>query len=289
MSSIKTRKSLSAIPAVLLSMISVQGGASIAKSLFPVLGAGGTSSLRIGLSAVILFVFNRPKLSKITSVQWLHCLGYGFCLAVMNLVFYYAIKRIPLGLGVAVEFVGPLTLALLSSRKILDILWAFLAFLGIMLIVPWQQDNGIDILGLSLALLAGVFWACYIVLGGKTSKIMEGREAVTVGMGFATLFIVPFGIISGDLYALNWYLLLIGLGVAVLSSAIPFTLDFIAFGKIPAKTFSILMSLHPVFGALSGLLFLNEHLTLNQWLSIFCIIIASMGATISVKKTKKIM
>lgn len=272
-----------AIPAVLLSMISVQGGASIAKSLFPVLGAAGTSSLRIGLSAVIMCIVNRPKVWKLTSRQWLYCVGYGGCLSAMNLIFYYAIQRIPLGLGVAVEFIGPLGLALISSRKLLDVVWALLACAGIILIVPWQ-NNGVDILGLALAMLAGLFWAFYIIMGGKVSKAVKKGDALSVGMCIATFVILPVGILTGDLNVLNGHLLLLGSGVALLSSAIPFTLDLIALGKLPSKTFSILMSLQPAFAALSGLVFLREYLTFNQWASIFCVIMASIGATVFTKK-----
>jgi len=113
-----------AVPAVLLSMMSVQGGASIAKFLFPILGAAGTSSLRIGLAGIILSIINRPKIKNFTRQEWLYCLGYGFCIAFMNLLFYYGIQRIPLGLGVTVEFIGPFTLALITSRRISDIIWA---------------------------------------------------------------------------------------------------------------------------------------------------------------------
>ena len=281
--SAKNKKSFPALPAALLSMVSVQGGASIAKRLFPILGASGTSTLRIGLSAVLLLLFNRPKIFRLSKKQWLYCAAYGLCLGTMNLAFYFAIQRIPLGLGVAVEFTGPLALALLLSRRLLDILWALLACAGIMLIAPWQND-GLDMLGIVFALIAGACWAGYILIGGKITKIMKSSDAVTVGMLFATLLILPIGIISGDLSSLNWELLLIGLSIALLSSAIPYSLDLIALKKLPSKTFSILMSLQPAFGALSGLIFLKEILSFNQWTSIFCVIIASIGAVASSKK-----
>jgi inner membrane transporter RhtA len=198
----------------------------------------------------------------------------------MNLVFYSAIKRIPLGLDVTIEFLGPLTLALLGSRKIVDLLWVTLAGFGIALIAPWDNSN-LDLIGVLLAALAGTLWAGYIVLGGKVSKIMKGGDAVTVGMLFATVFILPFGIFSGDLNAINWYWLLVGIAVALLTSAIPFTLDMQALRQLTPKTFSILMSLQPAFGALSGLILLREYLSLTQWISILCVIIASIGATVS--------
>jgi inner membrane transporter RhtA len=267
-----------AIPAILLAMISVQGGASIAKHLFPVLGASGTASLRIGFSALILLAVFRTNLLELNRKQWLYCLAYGTCLGAMNLVFYFAIKRIPLGLGVTLEFTGPLVLALLGSRKLIDLVWVLLACLGIVLIAPWQNNN-VDLIGAALAIGAGALWAGYIVLGGKVSRLMKGGDAVAVGMFFATAFVLPFGIFSGDLAAVNGPLLLIGVAVALLTSAIPFTLEMGALRQIPPKTFGILMSLHPAFAALSGLLFLEEYLSLTQWVSIFCVISASVGAT----------
>ncbi|HJD92478.1 EamA family transporter [Bacteroides coprosuis] len=275
-----------AIPAVLLSMISVQSGASIAKRLFPVLGASGTSTLRIGLSAILLFLVNKPKLFSLTKQQWMYSISYGLFLGGMNLLFYCGIERIPLGLGVTVEFVGPLTLALVSSRKLQDLLWALLACMGILLIVPWN-NNGIDPIGLLFTLSAGACLAAYIVMGGKISKIMNNGDAVSIGMCVATLFILPFGIFSGELAHVTWVYFIMRLGVAIFSSSIPFTLDFIGLKYLPAKTFSILMSLHPVFAALFGLLFLSEFLEINQWISILCIVTASIGSTLSAHKYSK--
>ncbi len=281
----KNKFVIPAIPAVLLSMVSVQGGASIAKHLFPILGASGTASLRIGFSAILLLFFFRTNLFALNKKQWVYCLAYGTCLGAMNLVFYLAIKRIPLGLGVTIEFTGPLVLALVGSRKLLDLLWVLLACLGIALIAPWQNNN-VDLLGVALALLAGALWAGYIVLGGKVSQIMKSGDAVAVGMIFASALVLPFGIFSGGLAALNVPLLLIGVAVAFLTSAIPFTLEMGALRLLPSKTFGILMSLHPAFGALSGLLFLKEYLSLAQWLSIICVIIASIGATYFSRKER---
>jgi len=282
---LKNKLVIPAVPAVLLSIVSVQVGASVAKHLFPFLGASGTASLRIGFSMLILHAVFRTNLFKLNKKQWLYCLAYGTCLGAMNLAFYLAIKRIPLGLGVTLEFTGPLVLALLGSRKLLDLLWVLLACLGIVLIAPWQNHN-VDLLGVTLALLAGALWVGYIVLGGKASKLMKGGDAVAVGMIFATAFVLPFGIFSGDLAAVNGPLLLIGVVVALLTSAIPFTLEMGAFGQLSPKIFGILMSLHPAFGALSGLLFLEEYLSLPQWLSIICVIMASVGATYYSRKER---
>lgn len=271
------------LPAVFLAIISVQAGAAIAKGLFPVLGAAATASLRIGLSAIILLAVNRPKLGNLTSVQWKAVIPYGLCLGAMNFIFYMAIKRIPLGLGVTLEFMGPLMVAIFGSRRLMDYLWIVLAGAGIALIAPWTT-SGIDPLGVALALLAGAFWGGYIVMGGKISRLMKGSDAVSIGMIFATLLILPFGIEGGGFARLSPGLLLSALALALLSSAIPFTLEMKALRQIPARTFSILMSLEPAIAALCGLLFLHEHLSFKEWLAVALVVIASGGATLTARK-----
>jgi inner membrane transporter RhtA len=278
----KKGNEIPAIPAVLLSIVSVQGGAAIAKSIFPVLGAASASALRICFSAIILFVFNRPSLKNLTNTQWKTVACYGLTLGAMNIVFYMAIARIPLGLGVALEFIGPLVLAMTGSKRIIDFLWVVLAGVGIALIAPWG-NNGLDIIGVLFALLAGAFWAGYIVLGGRVSKLMDGGKAVTIGMIFASALIIPVAIGDGLLTHFKPNMLVSGFLLALLSSAIPFTLEMSALRRIPAKTFSILMSLEPAVAALSGLVFLHEYLSLNEWLAVALIIIASAGATMNTK------
>ena len=272
-----------ALPAVLLAIVSVQSGAAIAKSLFPTIGAPATASLRIGISAIILLIANRPNFKKITNSQWRLVIPYGICLGAMNLVFYFSIERIPIGLAVTLEFIGPLLLAVIGSKRILDFLWVALAAFGIVLIAPWTGD-GVDFLGLSLALLAGAFWAAYIVLGGKVSKVMDGNKAVSVGMIVASILVVPFGIFSEGILNLTPSLFGFGIALALLSSAIPFTLEMNALRVIPAKTFSILMSLEPAMAAVCAFLFLQEYLVFNEILAIILVITASVGATLTVKK-----
>jgi inner membrane transporter RhtA len=268
------------IPAVLLAIISVQGGAAIAKGLFPVLGAAGTASIRIGLSAIILLAFNRPNLSKLSAAQWKAVIPYGVSLGAMNVIFYLAIERIPLGLGVTLEFIGPLLLAVFGSKRLIDYLWVLLAAIGIAFIAPWNEQ-GIDLVGVLLALLAGAFWAGYIVLGGRISKIMEGGQAVSVGMIMATAVVLPFGIAGGGLSNFTPVMLLSGGALALLSSAIPFTLEMKALKQIPARTFSILMSLEPAAAAICGLIFLHERLSFYEWLAVASVVIASAGATLT--------
>jgi len=278
--------SIPPLPAVLLAIISVQSGAAIAKGLFPVLGAAATASLRIGISALILLVVYRPNFRMISREQWKLVIPYGLCLGAMNLIFYLSIERIPIGLAVTLEFIGPLLLAVMGSRRLIDFLWIALAAAGILLIAPWT-NNGIDLLGAFFALLAGAFWALYIVLGGKVSKVMEGGQAVATGMLFATLLILPFGIFGGKLPLVTPELFGLGLALALLSSAIPFTLEMNALSKIPARTFSILMSLEPAAASICALIFLQEYLSFNEVLAVVFVVIASVGATLTGKKTNE--
>lgn len=285
----KNKKSLSIppVPAVLLSIISVQGGAAIAKGIFPVLGPASTSALRIVLSAIILFIYNKPNLKNLSPEQWRAVSLYGLTLGAMNLIFYLALFRIPLGLGVTLEFIGPLVLALMGSKRVSDYLWVLLAASGIALIAPWS-NNGVDLIGVLLALLAGAFWAGYIVMGGRISKIMDGGQAVAIGMLFASALVLPVAIWEGLLFNLKPVFLLSGLALALLSSAIPFTLEINALQKMPAKTFSVLMSLEPAAAALSGLIFLHEYLSLYEWLAVGLVVIASAGATLTSKKQEHV-
>ena len=272
------------IPAVLFAIISVQSGAAIAKTLFPAIGAAGTASLRIGISAIILLAIYRPNLFKITPNQWKIVISYGLSLGAMNLIFYLAIERIPIGLAVTLEFIGPLLVAVIGSKRLIDYLWVLLATAGIVLIAPWS-NNGIDLLGVLFALLAGAFWAAYIVLGTKVSKIMKGGDAVATGMLFASILIVPFGISENGLNNLTPTFLYLGIALALLSSAIPFTLEMKALGQLPTRTFSILMSLEPAAASICAFIFLQEYLTFNEILAVVFVVIASVGSTITSKRT----
>jgi inner membrane transporter RhtA len=278
-----SRFSLPPVPAVLLAIISVQGGAAIAKGLFPVVGAAGTASLRIGLSALMLLVAVRPQLGQLRAAQWRAVVPYGVALGAMNFLFYCALARVPLGLGVTLEFVGPLLVALAGSRRWLDVLWAVLAGAGIALIAPWG-GHGIDPVGMLFALAAGGCWAVYIVLGGRVAEVLPGNTAVAVGMLFATLAVLPFGLADGKLLTLTPQLLGLGAALALLSSALPFTLEMQALKHLPTRTFSILMSIEPAAAALCGWLFLGERLAFSQWLAVLLVMAASAGATLTARK-----
>jgi len=271
------------VPAVLLAIISVQCGAAIAKSLFPVIGAIGTTSIRIGISAILLLFAYRPNLFQITPKQWKLVVPYGLSLGAMNLIFYLAIERIPIALAVTLEFIGPLLVAIIGSRRLIDYCWVLLAATGIILIAPWS-NNRIDALGVLFALLAGALWAAYIVLGGKISKIMNGGQAVSTGMLFAAILILPFGFYENGLANLTPKLFGMGIALAFLSSAIPFTLEMKALGQLPPRIFSILMSLEPAAAAICAFIFLQENLSFYEILALVCVVIASAGSTLTAKR-----
>ena len=275
------------IPAILCSIVSVQGGAALAKGLFPALGATGTVGLRVAISAVILLAAFRPRLRRATAAQWRAVIPYGVVLGVMNVVFYLALSRIPLGLAVTVEFIGPLGVAVFGSRRAVDVAWVVLAAGGIALIVPWA-GGGADALGVLLALAAGACWAAYILLGGRVSRMIPGGAAVATGMTIAAFVAVPAAVATGGFARLTPGLFAAGIGVALLSSAIPYTLEMIALKELPARTFGILMSLEPAVAALAGLVFLHEVLSLRQWLAVALVVAASTGSTLTSRRAEQV-
>lgn len=277
-----TRPSLPPIPALLLAMMSIQGGAAFAKSLFPALGPAGTTALRVTLAAGLLLAFFRPNLRALRPADWRAIVPYGLALGLMNLSFYAALERLPLGLAVTLEFVGPLLLSLFLSRRASDVGWVLLAGLGIVLIAPHGGDAGrLDLLGAGLALLAGAFWVVYILIGGRVGRTLPSKVAVTAGMLVAALVSLPFGILSAGTALVQPQALLAGLAVAVLSSALPYTLELQVLRALSAKVFGVLMSMEPAIAALSGLVILHERLSVGQWLGLFAVMAASVGISVT--------
>ena len=272
------------LPAAVLAMISVQAGAALAKGLFPVLGAAGTTGLRIGLSALILLAAFRPRL---TAAQWRAIIPFGVVLGAMNMLFYFSLARIPLGLAVTVEFAGPLAVAVFGSHKPVDLVWVALAAAGIALITPWTGSGDVDPVGVLLAGAAGACWAAYILLGGRVSRLLPSGAAVAAGMMVAAIAVVPVAAGMGGFAHLTPGRVGAGVGVAILSSAIPYTLEMIALKAIPARTFGILMSVEPALAAFAGLLFLHEMLTPPQWLAVALVIAASTGSTLTSRRAER--
>lgn len=276
-----SRLTLPPVPALLLSMLSLQGGAAFAKTLFPEAGAYGTAALRVTLAAVLLMLFFRPKLGQLSKEDWQAIVPYGISLGFMNLVFYASVQHLPLGLAVTLEFVGPLLLSLYLSRRPLDYLWVALAGLGIVMIAPHTAGAQISWLGVGLALLAGAFWVMYILTGSKVARRVSGSTSVVAGMIVAAIIALPVGLLTSGPQLLEPKLLLSGLAVAVLSSALPYTLEMQALRALPARVFGVLMSMEPAVAALSGLLILHERLTLTQWLALACVVAASAGISLT--------
>jgi inner membrane transporter RhtA len=273
------------IPAVLLAIVSVQGGAALAKELFPALGAAGTAGMRITLAALLLLALFRPPLARFTRAEWAAVIPYGVVLGAMNLSFYLALARIPLGLAVTLEFLGPLAVAVLGSRHVSDLLWVLLAGAGILLLSPWGGTaETLDLVGVALALLAAACWAAYILLGGRVSRLLAGGQGVAAGMLFAALTVAPFTLPDVVAARPGPTLLAACLGVALLSGAVPFTLEMMALRALPSRTFGILMSLEPAAAACAGVLFLREELSAVQWLAVLLVSAASAGATLTARR-----
>ena len=271
---------------LLLAMLSFQAGASIAKTLFPVVGAIGMVTVRILLGTAILSVCFRPWRARIAPRARGALLVYGASLGLMNLCFYLALSRIPLGIAVALEFAGPLAVAVSGSRRAADLCWAALATGGLLLLLPiGHLHGGLDVLGILYALAAGACWALYIIFGKKAGA-SHGAQSVALGSLISCMIIAPLGIARAGSALLSRSILLPGLAVAILSTALPYTLEMMALTRIPARTYGILMSGEPALGALLGLLYLNERLSGLQWLAIGCVIAASIGTSLTAQQEK---
>jgi inner membrane transporter RhtA len=268
------------VVSMLGAMISVQFGAALAQRLFPLVGPEGAVSLRVGLAALLLLVLRRPSLRAIDKRGRWAIIFYGLTLGAMNLTFYFALQRIPLGIAVAVEFVGPMAVAAFSrGRGMADLAWLGLAAVGLIALAPiGQQSAPPDTVGLLLALAAGVFWALYIIFGGKAGKASP-KGAVALGMAVGVLVVLPFGIARAGPLLVSPNVLPMGLAVAVLSSALPYSLEIFALTRLPKVTYGALASLAPALAALSGWLVLGQALSLRQMLAIGCVVAASAGAT----------
>jgi inner membrane transporter RhtA len=273
------------IALLLAAMLSVQAGASIAKTLFPVVGPVGMVALRIALGTIVLCILMRPWRARITSTTWRPLAIYGVTLGVMNLFYYLSLSRVPLGIAVAIEFIGPLGVAVFSSRRLIDFSWIALAVGGLVLLLPVAHIGvGIDPLGALYALAAGACWALYIIYGQKAGAD-HGAQTTAIGSLISAFIIVPIGLLDRGQALFSSAVLLPGLAVGVLSTALPYTLEMYALTRLPARTFGILMSIEPAFGALIGYFYLHERLTAVQWTAIGLVIAASIGATASTRQT----
>ena len=279
-----SRTFLLPVGALLLSIVSFQFGAILAKQLFSAIGAQGTTAMRLGLGAVILWAIRRPWRRLAGRHDWLSLVGYGLTVGVMNLVFYLSLRTIPLGIAVTLEFLGPLAIALFGSRRALDFVWVVLAVGGLALLLPYRETaHALDPVGVMYALAAGVCWAIYILLGRRAGEAFGG-DAVALGSAIGALVAVPVGIAHAGTALFSLSILPFAIGVAVLSSAFPYSLEMFALTRLPARTIGILVSVEPAVGALLGLLFLHEELDAFQWLAVAAIVVASIGAVVGARQ-----
>jgi inner membrane transporter RhtA len=268
---------------VLGGIASVQTGAAVATRLFDEVRPGGTVLLRLGLSALLLLALARPVLRNRSRADLGWAVAFGLVLAAMNATFYESLGRIPLGLAVTIEFVGPLTVAVLGSRRPLDVIWVVLAAAGV--ILPTATGGGLDPVGVLLALIAGVCWGGYILLSQRVGATFPGASGLAIALTVGSLGLLPFGVVAGGAELLDPSVLARGLAVAVLSSAVPYSLELAALRRMRASVFGVLMSLEPAFAAMSGLAFLSQHLTMREWIAVACVTVASIGATWTARDT----
>jgi inner membrane transporter RhtA len=272
-------RTLGAIPPpaqVLAGIVSVQIGAALAKQLFGTIGSVGTVALRLFFAALVLLVVWRPSV-RMGRRAWTVVIAYGAVLGAMNLFFYLALAQIPLGIVVTIEFLGPLAVAIGGSRRLLDGLWALLAAGGVVLLTEGRGD--LHLVGLLFALAAAACWGSYILLSAALGRHTSDGRGLALGMTLAALLVAPIGIADSGTALLEPWVLCVGLGVALLSSVIPYSLELEALRRIPPRVFGVLMSLEPAVAALVGLVVLGEILGPTQWVAVLLVVTASVGAT----------
>ena len=273
--------------AVLGAVTALGVGTSFAKQLFPLIGSMGTTSLRVGFSAVLMLVLWRPWRWPLARADALSIARYGVALGMMNLLFYLSLRTIPFGLAVAIEFSGPLTVALLSSRQRIDFLWLFLAVFGLALLLPLGHSaQPLDPLGVVYALAAAICWALYIVFGKRVGHLPAG-QSVALGLAVAAMVVAPFGIVQAGAALLDPGLLFYAVGVAAVSSALPIYLEMLALKRVPKEAFGILTSMEPAVAALLGYLVLNETLDAQQWGAIACTMVAAAGSAMTARAPQR--
>lgn len=284
------RRYASFIPllAILGSVTCLGLGTSWAKhSLFPLVGAQGTTAVRVGFSALLLLLFWRPWRWPLSRADLRTVALYGTALGMTNLCFYLALRTIPFGIAVAIEFSGPLAVALLASRRPLDFVWVALAVAGLALLLPLGHDiSHLDPAGVLFALAAAVCWASYIVFGKRASHLHAGHS-VSLGLAMAALVVVPVGVAHSGAALLSPMVLGVGLGVALISSAIPISLEMVALKRLTPQAFGIMSSMEPAVAAMLAYILLEERLGAGQWLAIAMIMAASMGSSYMAQRMKK--
>jgi len=277
----------SAVLRMLGAAVSVQAGASVAKSLFPELGPPGVVFLRLAFGSAALWAIARPTLRGRPWHELRLLAALGVVLVSMNVLFYESIARLPLGIAVTVEFLGPLGVAVLGSRRRLDFVWVVLAGLGVALLAE-AGGKGVHPLGLLLAALAGVCWALYILLSVPVGRIYPGASGLAPAMVLGAVLIAPWGIASAGDGLRDVQLVGAAAGVGLLSSALPWALELEALRRLPTRVFGVVLSLEPAVAALAGVVLLHEHLHLRPWAGIALVVLASAGAAIEPRRPPEV-
>jgi inner membrane transporter RhtA len=278
---LKTFQAVIPICATILAMAAFQSGASVAKGLFPAVGAQGAASLRLLIGATILVLITRPWTAWPPRAARASILLLGVCMAAAVLAFYLALERLPQGVCIAIQFLGPLAVAIGGSRRVRDLLWAALAAIGVACLLSVGRLGVADPLGIALALTAAVGWGGYIVVGRRVSSIGGGPGTAALAMSVAAAIMLPIGLERAGPALFAPSHLALALLVGALAAAIPFPLELFALSRLPARTFAVLMSLEPAFGALSGFVLLGQHLRATQVMGVAAVVIAAIGATLT--------
>lgn len=276
------RPSLGRVPAPLLVLVgiaSVQTGSAVARTLFEELGAPGTALLRLLLAAIALLVILRPSVRSWNKAQWRAAALLGGAMGSMNLVFYLSLKTVPLGIAVTVEFLGPLLLAIVQTRRVLDFAWALLAGLGVVLL-GLDTTNNIPLTGLLLAFLAGLFWAGYILASAHVGQLLPGVDGLAIALAISAVLVLPFGASGASAVFSDPALLIGACAVAVLSSIVPYGLEMVALRRLPTRVFGVLMSLEPAAAAVAGRIVLDQQLGRREIVALAMVSTASAGITL---------
>ncbi|MEW2459522.1 MULTISPECIES: EamA family transporter [Microbacterium] len=274
---------------VIGSCLSLPFGAAVAAQLFPVLGPWGVTSLRVAIAAVLLVVLVRPRVRGWTRQQWLAAVLFGVSLAAMNGFFYAAIDRIPLGPAVAIEFLGPLVLAAVLTRRLADAVWVAVALLGMALlgIDGLIGAEPLDPLGVVFILIAAGFWVMYIRMSARVGALIPGSSGLAMGLVVAAVLLIPVGVPAAATVAADPSLLLLAAVTAVLSSVIPYSFELAALRRLPQRVFGVLLSLEPAFATLAGWLLLGQDATVLRLLAVALVIAASVGTTLGVRRDRR--
>ncbi|GAB94413.1 hypothetical protein KILIM_005_00310 [Kineosphaera limosa NBRC 100340] len=266
---------------VLLAILSVQFGGAMAATLLPLIGVTGSVTLRLVLAVALLLLFARPRVRGYTRSDWITVISFGVSLAAMNTAFYASLTRLPIGVAVTIEFVGPLLLAATLSRRLRDFLAVLVAAVGVLLIseVLNSSADTVDPIGVLLALTAGAAWAAYILLSARAGQRFPRLDGLTLAMIVAAVLVAPFGVATAGAALVSPEALLKGLGIALLSSVLPYSLELLALRRLAARIFGILLSLEPAVAALAGFVVLGQLLSPVQLVGIACVVLASVAVT----------